>query len=180
MSTGIRFEHLSSPEQKDIVESMSGGVALIDYDGDGWMDIYFTAAPSVAMELAAKKARGALYHNNHDGRRGLLLPSEAGWNAYAGAGDQACSGWRGALILALLATKMQVCHGGERFGLQACCYLLFEELIAGGAVDSRTTSPGSTWIRSGVVSLWSFLRSIRAAMLPISCRGCRIVVRLGT
>ncbi|MGH9528552.1 MAG: hypothetical protein ACRD2S_01390, partial [Terriglobales bacterium] len=29
-STGIKFEHLSSPEQKFIVESMSGGVALID------------------------------------------------------------------------------------------------------------------------------------------------------
>jgi enediyne biosynthesis protein E4 len=66
-STGIRFEHLSSPEQKFIVESMSGGVALIDYDGDGWLDIYFTGAPSVAMQLAGKKARSALYHNNHDG-----------------------------------------------------------------------------------------------------------------
>jgi enediyne biosynthesis protein E4 len=66
-STGIRFEHLSSPEQKYIVESMSGGVALIDYDGDGWPDIYFTNAPSVSMALAGKKARSALYHNNHDG-----------------------------------------------------------------------------------------------------------------
>jgi hypothetical protein len=66
-STGIRFEHLSSPEQKYIVELMSGGVALIDYDGDGWLDIYFTGAPSVAMELEDKKARSALYHNNHNG-----------------------------------------------------------------------------------------------------------------
>src|SRR5665213_3448456 len=66
-STGIHFEHLSSPEQKFIVESMSGGVALFDYDGDGWLDIYFTNAPSVAMTLAGKKAKGALYHNNHDG-----------------------------------------------------------------------------------------------------------------
>jgi enediyne biosynthesis protein E4 len=66
-STGITFKHLSSPEQKYIVESMSGGVALIDYDGDGWLDIYFTGAPSVAMELEGKKASGALYHNNHDG-----------------------------------------------------------------------------------------------------------------
>ncbi len=66
-STGIRFEHLSSPEQRYIVESMGGGVALLDYDGDGWLDIYFTNAPSVAMALEGKKARGALYHNNHDG-----------------------------------------------------------------------------------------------------------------
>jgi len=66
-STGIHFEHLSSPEQRYIVESMSGGVVLFDYDGDGWLDIYFTNAPSVSMALAGKKARGALYHNNHDG-----------------------------------------------------------------------------------------------------------------
>ena len=66
-STGIQFNHLSSPEQKYIVESMSGGVALIDYDRDGWPDIYFTNAQSVEMALAGKKARSALYHNNHDG-----------------------------------------------------------------------------------------------------------------
>ena len=54
-STGIKFEHLSSPEKKYIVESMSGGVALIDYDRDGWPDIYFTNAPGVDMALAGKK-----------------------------------------------------------------------------------------------------------------------------
>src|SRR5580698_11286348 len=66
-ATGIHFDHKSSPEGKYIAESMSGGVALIDYDGDGWLDIYFTNAPSVSMTMAGKKAKGALYHNNHDG-----------------------------------------------------------------------------------------------------------------
>lgn len=66
-TTGIQFDHLSSPEGKFIAESMSGGVALIDYDGDGWPDIYFTNAQSVDMALHGVKARGALYHNNHDG-----------------------------------------------------------------------------------------------------------------
>src|SRR6476646_10077969 len=66
-STGIHFEHLSSPEAKFIAESMSGGVALIDYDGDGWPDIYFTNAQNVQMALRGTKARSALYRNNHDG-----------------------------------------------------------------------------------------------------------------
>ena len=66
-STGIHFDHHSSPEQKFIVESMSGGVALIDYDRDGWPDIYFTNAQTVEMARAGIKARGALFHNNHDG-----------------------------------------------------------------------------------------------------------------
>jgi len=66
-STGINFVHKSSPEAKFIAESMSGGVALIDYDGDGWPDIYFTNAQSVEMAQLGIRSRSALYHNNRDG-----------------------------------------------------------------------------------------------------------------
>ena len=101
-STGINFDHLSSPEQKYIVESMSGGVALIDYDRDGWPDIYFTNAQSVAMALAGKKARSALYHNNHDGtftdvtdKAGVGYPC---WAMGAVVGDYNNDGWPDLLI----------------------------------------------------------------------------------
>src|SRR5258708_36814745 len=50
-STGIKFEHLSSPEQKYIVESMSGGVPLIDVDRAGCPGIYFTHLARVGMAL---------------------------------------------------------------------------------------------------------------------------------
>jgi enediyne biosynthesis protein E4 len=66
-STGIHFDHKSDPEARFIAESMSGGVALLDYDGDGWPDIYLTNAQSVEMAQHGIKSRGALYHNNHDG-----------------------------------------------------------------------------------------------------------------
>ncbi len=66
-NTSGHFEHLASPDQRCIVESMGGGVALLDYDGDGWLDIYFTNGPSVAMLLAERRAKSALYRNNHDG-----------------------------------------------------------------------------------------------------------------
>jgi hypothetical protein len=101
-STGIKFDHLSSPEQKYIVESMSGGVALIDYDRDGWPDIYFTNAQSVEMALAGKKARSALYHNNHDGtftdvtdKAGLAYPC---WAMGAVVGDYNNDGWPDLLV----------------------------------------------------------------------------------
>ncbi|MFP5207583.1 MAG: CRTAC1 family protein [Acidobacteriota bacterium] len=101
-STGIRFDHLSSPEKKYIVESMSGGVALIDYDGDGWPDIYFTNAPDVSMQLAGKKARGALFHNNHDGtftdvtdKAGVGYPC---WAMGAAVGDYNNDGWPDLLV----------------------------------------------------------------------------------
>ena len=90
-STGIKFEHNSSPEQKYIVESMGGGVALIDYDGDGWQDIYFTNSQNVSMAIKGEKARSALYHNNHDGtftdvseKAGVAYPC---WAMGAAVGD---------------------------------------------------------------------------------------------
>ena len=101
-STGIQFEHLSSPEQKYIVESMSGGVALIDYDGDGWLDIYFTNAVTVEMALHGVKSRSALYRNNHDGtftdvteKAGVGYPC---WAMGASVGDYNNDGWPDLLV----------------------------------------------------------------------------------
>ena len=65
--TGITFSHTSAPEKKYIVESMSGGVLLIDYDRDGFLDIYFTNAPTVEMALKNEKSKSLLYRNNGNG-----------------------------------------------------------------------------------------------------------------
>ncbi len=40
--SGIDFEHPHSPEVKYIVEAANGGVALFDYDRDGFQDLYVT------------------------------------------------------------------------------------------------------------------------------------------
>jgi hypothetical protein len=95
--TGIRFTHTSDPSKKYIVESMSGGVILIDYDRDGWPDIYFTNAPTVEMAMKGEQSRGMLYHNNHDGTF-TDVTAKAGLNspcfAMGGAvGDYDNDGW---------------------------------------------------------------------------------------
>ena len=95
--TGITFSHTSDPSKKYIVESMSGGVILIDYDRDGWPDIYFTNAPTVEMATKGQKSLGVLYHNNHDGtftdvtaKSGLATPCFAMGGAI---GDYNNDGW---------------------------------------------------------------------------------------
>ena len=96
-ASGIRFEHVVSPEKKYLIESMSGGVLLLDYDGDGWLDIYFTNAPTVEMALRGEKARSALYRNNHDGtftdvtdRAGVGYPC---WAMGGAVADYNNDGW---------------------------------------------------------------------------------------
>jgi enediyne biosynthesis protein E4 len=100
--TGINFEHVSSPEQKFIVESMSGGVALIDYNRDGLPDIYFTNAQSTEMALHGLKARSALYRNNGDGtftdvteKAGVGYPC---WAMGAVVGDYNNDSWPDLLV----------------------------------------------------------------------------------
>jgi enediyne biosynthesis protein E4 len=82
-AAGVRFRHVSAAEKKYIVESMSGGVALFDYDNDGCLDIYFTNALTVDTFNTPRSSRSALYHNNCDGtftdvtdKSGLAYP---GW-----------------------------------------------------------------------------------------------------
>jgi hypothetical protein len=96
-SAGIAFTHASDPSKKYIMESMSGGVILIDYDRDGWPDIYFTNQPTVDQALKGVNAPGALYHNNHDGtftdvtaKSGLNTPCLANGGA---VGDYNNDGW---------------------------------------------------------------------------------------
>jgi hypothetical protein len=104
-STGIKFQHLSSSDKKYIVESMAGGVALIDYDRDGLPDIYFTNAPTVDMALAGQKARSALYHNNGDGTfTDVTDKAGVGYPCFAmGAvvGDYNNDGWPDLLVTCL-------------------------------------------------------------------------------
>jgi enediyne biosynthesis protein E4 len=66
---GLKFVTQNSPTpNKNQVETMAAGVALLDYDGDGYLDIYLVngaAIPSLRKESPAYWNR--LYRNNHDG-----------------------------------------------------------------------------------------------------------------
>jgi len=67
-ASGITFRHTAglSPE-KYLPQSTGAGCAFLDYDNDGWMDIYFVNSGPCDIFTPAQPLRNALYHNNRDG-----------------------------------------------------------------------------------------------------------------
>src|SRR5215472_18413298 len=66
--TGIRFVHDNAlSARRYLPESMGPGVAILDYDQDGWMDLYFTNSGPSDFFTPRRPLRNALYHNNRDG-----------------------------------------------------------------------------------------------------------------
>jgi enediyne biosynthesis protein E4 len=59
---------MGTPAKDYIIETKGSGVGLIDYDNDGWLDIYIVNGSTVDA-LSGKEAapQAALFHNNHDG-----------------------------------------------------------------------------------------------------------------
>ena len=74
--SGVDFTHENSPTtQKYLIETMSGGVAMLDYDNDGWLDLFFTNGaqlsdpmPAEARPRKSDRFANRLYRNRRDGR----------------------------------------------------------------------------------------------------------------
>lgn len=66
--SGISWHHSSgkSPE-KYLPETTGAGCAFLDYDNDGWMDIYLVNSGQCDFFTPDPPLRNALYHNNRDG-----------------------------------------------------------------------------------------------------------------
>ena len=57
-----------NPQKRFILEAKGPGVCLLDYDNDGWLDIYFVNGSTYdALSGKAPAPKAALFHNNHDG-----------------------------------------------------------------------------------------------------------------
>lgn len=74
--SGLTFRNANSATpQKYLMETMTGGVALLDYDGDGFLDVFFTNGarlkdpqPDAAvLDKSAREFWNRLYRNNGNG-----------------------------------------------------------------------------------------------------------------
>ena len=63
------WRHMMGTSQKSfIIEANGSGVALLDYDNDGWLDIYLVNGSTYgALRGKTSAPHAALFHNNHDG-----------------------------------------------------------------------------------------------------------------
>jgi hypothetical protein len=83
--------------KKFIIETTGNGVAILDYDNDGWPDIFVVNGATLEGFPLNEAPTNHLYHNNHDGtftdvtvRAGLAA---TGWGQGVCVGDYDNDGW---------------------------------------------------------------------------------------
>jgi enediyne biosynthesis protein E4 len=84
-------------DKRHIMESMCGGLAVFDYDNDGWMDILLVNGSTLEDRRSGKCHFSKLFRNNHDGtfsdasaKAGL---NHCGWGFGVAVGDFDNDGW---------------------------------------------------------------------------------------
>jgi enediyne biosynthesis protein E4 len=89
---------MGTPQKNYIIETTGSGVALLDYDHDGWLDIYLVNGSTYEAEDGKEvPPHAALFHNNHDGTF-TDVAAKAGvtngrWGYGVAVGDYDNDGW---------------------------------------------------------------------------------------
>ena len=121
-SSGLRrFRHVAgSPSKPFLPDTTGSGVALFDYDNDGWLDIYLVNALSHASRRGeVPPAAAALFHNNRDGTF-TDVTETAGvgnrrWGTGVCAGDYDNDGWEDLYVTNLGVSRLYRNNGNGTF-----------------------------------------------------------------
>ena len=67
-TSGIRWNHTNGmSDERHLPETVGAGCAFLDFDGDGWIDIYFVNSGPSDFYDPQERLANALYRNNGDG-----------------------------------------------------------------------------------------------------------------
>ena len=154
--------------KKYIIETTGTGVAVFDYDNDGWPDIFFVNGTTLEGFPDGRAPTNHLYRNNHDGtftdvtaQAGLTA---TGWGQGVCVGDYDNDGWEDLYVTAYgknrlyhnqhgvfteVAEKAGVAGSGKAWG-SGCAFVDYDrdgllDLIVANYVDfdlSTTPAPG--------------------------------------
>ncbi len=137
--SGWRHE-MGTPQKKHIIETDGSGVALIDYDNDGWLDIYLVNG-STFDALSGKRTppHAALFHNNHDGTFTDVAEkcgvSNDRWGFGVAIGDYDNDGWPDIFVANFGANRLyHNNHDGT-----------FTDVAEKAGVTLGNWSKGATW-----------------------------------
>ena len=127
--------------KKYIIETTGTGVAIFDYDNDGWPDIFIVNGTTLEGFPAGKAPSNHLYHNNHDGtftdvtvKAGL---SATGWGQGVCVGDYDNDGWEDLYVTYYGKNRLYHNHNG-----------VFTEVAqkAGVAGTGKAWGAGCAWV----------------------------------
>ena len=124
----VRFEESTLPMvlkngatgDKHLPETMLGGVAIFDYDNNGWPDIFVVnGATMPGLEKIDASFQNRLFHNNRDGTftdvTGKAGLGGAGYAMGVAAADFDNDGWIDLAVTGLRGTTLYRNHGDGSF-----------------------------------------------------------------
>ena len=106
--------------KQQIIEAKGSGVCLIDYDRDGWLDIYLVNGSTFeALAGKAESPHAALFRNNHDGTF-TDVTTQAGvandrWGLGCAVGDYDNDGWPDLYVTSLGHNRLYHNQGNGSF-----------------------------------------------------------------
>jgi hypothetical protein len=149
-SAGIRFRHVSGAAGRKLLpETMGAGVAVLDFDRDGWPDLFFVNSRPWPGH-AGERPTQALYRNRGDGTFEDVTAA-AGLDVVlygqgVAVGDYDNDGWPDLYITALGGGKLFRNVGGKRFeDVTAAAGLPFEPLPDVSADDFHRWEKPIPW-----------------------------------
>jgi len=141
-SSGIAFVlQNSASAEKHQIETMAGGVAVFDYDGDGYPDIYFTnGAEQPSLQKNGPQYRNRLYRNKHDwtfedvtDRAGV---GGSGYNIGVAAGDYDNDGHQDLFVTGVKGNTLFHNRGDGAF----------EDVTRAAGLESNDWAVAAAWI----------------------------------